>query len=114
MEKNNNNQIAIEIIRFAKIDKYNDDEFVEMIDKLEKDFHINQKGYIDTKLTRGKEAGSWIMIQHWDSLEEAREANKKFVQSPLTEKFRNSLDPQSVSLFFTDQTKFWEKESSFH
>lgn len=108
MNQNNSKNVVTEIAQFNTMGDYNDDDFIKIIDDLEKDFHMDQQGYIDTELIKGKEKNSWIMIQHWRTMDEAKESSKKFVQSPQTEKFRMALDPRSVSLYFTDQIKSWQ------
>ncbi|MCG8569961.1 MAG: hypothetical protein MJB14_07450, partial [Spirochaetes bacterium] len=96
-----------EIAQFKSVEEYSDEQFIELVDSLENNFHIQQKGYVDTELIKGKEKGDWIMIQHWRTMEEAKESSKKFAQSPATESFRNALDPKSVNLHFTNQIKTW-------
>ena len=98
-----NNNIVTEIVEFKLAKAMPEEDF------LEKNFHSKQKGFIDTELVRGKESGQWLMIQHWASLDDAKEVVKLMMQVPITEEFRQSLDPTTVKMSLLQQVKTWTK-----
>lgn len=102
-----NNTITTEIAEFKTVDGITDEHFFDIVNSLEIKYHMKQKGYIDTELIKGKEDKKWLLIQHWRNKEEAKEASKNFVNSSDTLEFRNSLEPKSVSLYFTEQLGKW-------
>ena len=104
----NKNNIATEILNVKTINGISDDDFIEIINNLDTKFLSNTKGYIDTELLKGKEEQSWIIIIHWRTIAEGNEAFKEFANSPLTEEYRKSIDPQSVGFHFTEQIKIWK------
>jgi hypothetical protein len=101
-------EIITEIATFKSTEDYSDDAFINIVNALENNFHVKQTGYIDTELIKGKEESQWMLIQHWRTMEAAKESSKAFVKSAATETFRNALDPRSVSLHFTKQIQTWK------
>lgn len=98
-----NSKTITEIASFNTISGTKELEFIEIVDALEKEFHMNQKGYIDSELIKGKEENQWIMIQHWETKNDAIESSRRMMQDEITEKFRNSLDSKSVKLSYLKQ-----------
>jgi len=96
-----------EIAEFTIIPSVNEDEFVEIVSQLEESFHSKQKGFIDTELLKANNNSDWIMIQHWESVEDAKNSSRLMMQVPVTEAFRCSLDPKSVKLRYLNQIKTW-------
>lgn len=104
-----NKSIVTEIVEFKLTRVMTDEEFIPIVDALEINFHSKQKGFIDTELVRGKESGQWLMIQHWESLDDAKEVVKMMMKIPITEEFRQSLDPTSVKMSLLYKVKTWTK-----
>lgn len=102
-------KIITEIASFNTISGIKESEFIEIVDALEKEFHMNQRGYIDSELVKGKEENQWIMIQHWETKNDALVSSRRMMQDEITEKFRNSLDPKSVKLSYLEQILKWCK-----
>ncbi|MGO0807232.1 hypothetical protein ACTPEF_25325, partial [Clostridioides difficile] len=42
--------------------------------------------------------GKWIMIQHWESIEDLKSASSKMFKDSSTEKFRKALKNQTVKM----------------
>lgn len=99
--------VCTEIAEFQVIPGISDEEFYSIVEFIEKNFHSKQKGFIGTEIVRGNEKYQWIMIQHWESVEEAKEASKKMMKEAITEDFRKALDPRSVKLRYLNQVKVW-------
>ncbi len=104
----NQNEIATEIVNIKTINGISDSELIKIINNLDTNFLSKTKGYIDTELIKGKEEQTWIVIIHWRTMEEGNEALKEFANSPLTEEYRNAIDPQNMSFHFTDQIWTWK------
>ena len=104
----NHNEKVTEIVSFKTINGISDNELISIINNLDTNFLSKTKSYIDTELIKGKEEQSWTIIIHWRTMAEATEVIKEFANSPLTEEYRNVLDPQSVNFHFTDQIQTWK------
>ncbi len=85
----------------------NKEEFVSIVDDLEKNFHSKQQGFIDTELLYDEENNLWMMIQHWETKEQLKAASKKMFSDKNAEVFVKSLDPKSVKMTILTQEKVW-------
>ena len=104
----NQNAIATEIVNFKTVNGISDTKLIEIINNLNSNFLSKTKCYINTELIKGREEQAWTIIIHWTTMAEATEVLKEFATSPLTEEYRNVLDPQSVRFHFTDQIQTWK------
>jgi len=102
-------EMITECVYFDSIDGLSDEDFISIVDRLEKDFHMRQSGIIDTELVRGKGPRQWLMIQHWESLDHATDASRKLMTDDTTEIFRRSLDPKTVRISYHEHAARWEK-----
>ncbi len=102
-------KIVIEIVEFRVLSGTQAEEFIKIVDSLERDFHSQQKGFISTELARGRENGCWIMIQHWECMDDAKQVIKLMMKTPITEEFRKVLDPTSVKMSLLEQVSVWDK-----
>lgn len=100
--------IVIEIVEFKLMSGVDEAAFIEIVNALEENFHSRQNGFISTELTKGKD-GQWIMIQHWNSMEDAKEVIKAMMKTPVTEDFRQVLDPKSVKMLLLEHVLTWSK-----
>ena len=73
-------------------------------------FHSQQKGLIDAELVKGKD-DKWAMIQHWESMDDVKEAIKLMMQESSTEEFRQVVDPKTVKISLLEQIKIWNKNT---
>lgn len=105
-----NKYMCTEIAEFQVISKVTDEEFIKIVEELEENYHSIQKGFIGTELVKGNEHCQWIMIQHWESIEEAREASKMMMKTPITESFRQALDPRTIKIRYLTHVKRWNKK----
>lgn len=101
------NRIITEIVEFKVFPNVSNESVIKNVDFIEINFHTKQKGFIDTELIKGKEEGNWIMIQHWKSLSEAKEASGKMTKSEFTKEFIKIIDKRSVKLQFLEQIQTW-------
>ena len=104
----NHNDKVTEIVSFKTINGISDNELIKIINNLDTNFLSKTKGYVDTELIKGNEEQTWIIIIHWRTMAEATEAIMEFTKSPLTEEYRNAIDPKSISFHFTDQIQTWK------
>lgn len=105
-----NNNVCTEIVEFQVVYGIADEEFIKIVEYLEVNFHSKQKGFIDTELVKVNEHSQWVMIQHWESIEEAKEASKMMMKIPVTETFRQALDPKTVKIRYLNYVKKWNKK----
>ncbi|MDB0438237.1 antibiotic biosynthesis monooxygenase [Clostridioides difficile] len=101
-------KIITEIVEFNVEEHLSKDEFVEIVNDLEINFHSVQLGFIDTELLYDEKNQKWIMIQHWDSIENLKSASSKMFKNTSTEKFRNVLKSQTVKMNIMAQIKSWK------
>ncbi len=100
--------IITEIVNLKTISGITDEEFIEIVNGLECEFHTKQEGFMNSELVKGNETDNWMIIQHWKSKEEASLASKKMFEEKTTERFRNALDPQNVKIMLLPQIKIWK------
>lgn len=98
-----------EIVKMKLVEGITRDEFVEIVDGLEKNFHSKQKGFMNTELLYHEEENEWYMVQHWTSKDELKEASKKIFSDKTAEAFVKSLEKQSVKMLVLPQIKVWGK-----
>lgn len=101
--------IITEIVKMKTVEGVSNEEFIKIVDGLEKEFHSKQKGFIDTELIYHEEEHEWYMIQHWESKDNLKEASKKMFIDENAEAFVKSLDKKSVKMFIFNQIKIWKK-----
>ena len=99
--------IATEIVTMKTVEGVDQSTFKSIVDELENNFHSKQAGFIDTELLYNDKADEWIMIQHWDNLDDMKAASKKMFDNPTTEPFVKSIDPKSVKILMLPQLGMW-------
>ncbi|MBP2633584.1 MAG: hypothetical protein H6Q70_4212 [Firmicutes bacterium] len=99
--------IITEIVRMKTVEGITKDEFIGVVDGLERNFHSRQKGFIDTELLYHDEENEWYMIQHWNSKDDLKEASKKIFIDKDAEDFVKSLDKQSVKMLILPRIATW-------
>jgi len=101
-------KVITEIVSFDIDESITNEVFKEIVDLLEINFHSQQSGYIDSELVKCKN-NSWIMIMHWESLEEVKNASKMLMKSKISERFRQAIIPSTVKMNYFEQVKKWTK-----
>ncbi|MBY2476735.1 antibiotic biosynthesis monooxygenase [Clostridioides difficile] len=101
-------KIITEIVEFSVEENLSKGEFIEIVNDLEMKFHSRQPGFIDTELLYDEKSQKWIMIQHWDSMEDLKNSSSKMFKDSLTEKFRKALKSQTVKMNIMPQLKSWK------
>ena len=99
-------KLITELVSFDIDKAISDENFKEIVDSVEIEFHMKQAGYIDSELVKGKN-NSWTMIMHWESLEEVKHASKLLMKSNLTTRFREAIIPSTVKMSYLEQIKKW-------
>lgn len=99
--------IITEIVNIATLEGVSKKDFIEIVAELETNFHSCQKGYIDSELSFNDKSYEWVMIQHWDSIENLKNSSAKMFQQKSTEKFRNSFHPKDIKINIYSQIKTW-------
>ena len=87
-----------EIVTMKSSEGVGKEEFIEILDELERGFHMRQSGYIDTELLYDDNDNTWIMIQHWESLEQTKAASKEMFRDSATERYRAAIDPKQIKI----------------
>ena len=100
--------IITEIVTMKLADNAVKDDFISIVDGLEKNFHSKQAGFIDTELIYDEKNDLWIMIQHWESMEQLKAASKKIFTESTAEAFVKSVDPKNVKMTIAPQLGVWK------
>ena len=82
---------TIEIVTFRLKDGVSEDAFIEETKKMERDFLGKLPGFIDRDTGRN-EKGEWIVVLHWERVEDAQASMDKFVAAPGTKAFTALID----------------------
>ena len=102
-------KVITEIVNLESKQEITEKYFTEIINKLEINFHSQQEGFIDTELLHGEGTNCWVMIQHWNSLEEMKKSSSAMFKDTATEEFRNSINPQNLQIKIYEQKGIWRK-----
>ena len=100
-------QIITEIVTMKTVERIRKDDFIRIVNGLEIDFHSKQEGFINSELLYNEKTDEWIIIQHWDCLDNLHSASKKMFNNPITELYVKSLDPKSVKILMLPQLGVW-------
>ena len=100
--------IITEVVTMKLAAQITQDEFISIVDGLEKDFHSKQPGFIDSELIHDQQADRWIMIQHWETMEQLKAASKKIFTDSAAQSFVKSLDPKNVKITIAPQLRAWK------
>lgn len=101
--------IITEIVTFKSSGEIPKEDFISIVDELEKCFHSQQPGFINTELLFDENAEEWIILQHWDSSDNQRAASTKIFRSKAAEKFVNAVIPTSVKMRILPRIMVWER-----
>lgn len=102
-------EMATEIVTMKTAEGINKEDFISIVDGLEKNYHSKQPGFIDTELLYDEKHDEWIMMQHWEDLELMQAASKKMFNNPVTASFVNALNPKSVKMTMLPQLGTWSR-----
>ena len=100
-------KIITEIVEFKILENISKEDFIKIVDMLETGYHLKQSGYMDTELAYDDKNNKWIVIQHWDSQENMRNASAKMFKEDSTKEFREVLIKESVNMSILFQLKTW-------
>ncbi|WP_312092457.1 hypothetical protein [Aminipila sp.] len=100
--------ITTELVTMKSTEGITKEEFITIVDGLEKNFHSKQSGLIDTELLYDEANCLWIMVQHWESAEQLKAASRKMFKDSAAETFVKSLKPESVKMTIAPQIKRWK------
>ena len=101
--------IITEIVTMKLEGNLTKNEFISIVDGLETNFHSKQPGFIDTELLYDEKNDVWIMIQHWQSAEQLKDAARKIFTDSAAEVFVKSVDPKSVKMVIAPQLGQWKQ-----
>lgn len=100
-------RMMTEIVRMKTAEGVVKEDFIKWVNELEVEFHAKKTGYIDSELMFDEKKDEWVMIQHWSSMVELKNASREMFEESITENFRNALDPKSVKMIIYNQVQTW-------
>ena len=101
--------LITEIVTFKSAEGIAKDDFIQIVDDLERNFHSLQPGFLDTELLYDENASEWIMLQHWGSMENMKAASARIFKDEASQEFVKSLISASVKMRILPQIKTWKK-----
>lgn len=102
--------IMTEIVKMKTVEGVTPEDFMKTVNKLELEFHLKQEGYVDTELLFDEKEDVWIMVQHWETLEDLKNASGKMFKENCTEAFRNAIDPKNIEIRVYPQLQTWHRK----
>ncbi len=99
--------IVTEVVTMKLMQDIKQEDFVHIVDNLEKEYHSKQPGFLDTELFYDERNDQWVMVQHWETEEQMKSASQKIFKDSTAEAFVKSLDPRNVKMIIGDQIKCW-------
>jgi len=99
--------IITEIVTMKLAVNITNDDFISIVDGLEKNFHSKQPGFIDSELIFDEQNDTWIMIQHWETAVQLKDAARKIFTDNAAKYFVKVLDPKSVKMTIAPQLGIW-------
>ena len=99
--------IVTEVVSFETQEGIGYNDFVKIVDMLECEFHSKQQGFIDTELLHDSKNGIWMMIQHWESKDDLKNASKKMFEDNVTKPFRKALNTKTIKISKYPQIQVW-------
>lgn len=99
--------ITAEIVTMKPVGGLTKEQFIDIVDHLEKEFHSKQEGFIDSELLYDEKNNVWYMIQHWESHDQLKTASKNIFIDSSAEIFVKSLEPKSVKMTILPQLSAW-------
>jgi len=101
-------QVMTEVVTMQLAVEMTKEQFVSIVNGLEKDFHSKQPGFIDSELIYDEKTNTWVMIQHWETMEGLKAASRRIFTDSAAEPFVKSLDPKSVKMTIAPQLGAWK------
>lgn len=99
-------RIATEYVEFKTVAGVGETEFIGIVDVLEQQFHSQKPGFISTELCKTGD-GSWVMLQHWATMADAKSVVGQMMRDPVTEGFRKVIDATTVKMKLMEQYMVW-------
>ena len=96
-----------EIVTMKTLNGISKEHVTRIVDDLEKNFHSKQPGFIDSELLYNDKTDEWIMIQHWNSIDNLKEASRKIFLDAASAEFIAALDKQNVKMLILPQVGIW-------
>lgn len=100
--------IVTEVVSFETQEGIGYNDFVKIVDMLECEFHSKQPGFVDTELLHDSKNGIWIMIQHWESMDDLKNASKKMFEESKTKPFCGALNTNTIKISTYPQIQVWK------
>ena len=100
--------IITELVFMKTLEGIKKENFIEIVDKLEENFHKPQAGFIDSELLYDEKNNEWIMVQHWKTLEQLKASSKQIFVAKEAKEFVQSLQPENVKMLILPQIRQWK------
>jgi quinol monooxygenase YgiN len=100
--------VITEFVKIETLQTTTDDQLISKAEIIIQ-FLQKQDGFIDTELLYDKKENTWIMIQHWASLEQMKASSANMFMDNATEAFRDAIEPKSISISVFPVLRTWSR-----
>lgn len=96
------NTVITELVMFRLLETATDEQLQQAVKDVFT-FHKAQDGFIDSKLVRSTDKGSYVFIQHYASMEHIEAVGPQIAKSPYFNRFKALVMPDSLTVSFYTQ-----------
>ena len=101
-------QFIVEITQFKLVDGVTEESFLQDATNVQKGFLEKQAGYAGTRQLLKGDAGEWVDIVYWESLENAQKAQEAAMGSKTCMPMFQKIDPSSIKMLHLEQVMVWK------
>jgi len=100
-------KIVVEIAQYKLIDGVNETTFLQDSKDAQKEFLDKQPGYIKRQLLKS-DSGKWTEIVYWESMSDARKAEKEVAKNIPNVPMFQKMDPKTLKISFIEQMQSFD------
>ena len=101
-------KFIVEITQFKLVDGVTEESFLQDATNVQKGFLEKQAGYAGTRQLLKGDAGEWVDIVYWESLENAQKAQEAAMGSKTCMPMFQKIDPSSIKMLHLEQVITWK------
>ena len=99
--------LTIELYEFSQIEGIDDESLLKAIYKAQSRFFKKQEGFINGVLLKAED--KWVNISYWNSMEEAKQAHKLFLDHSSCLPFIQMISPSTEKITYLQRIMSFKK-----
>lgn len=103
--------LTIEQYEFGTIDGIDEEALLKAINKAQSRFFTKQEGFLYAEILKGD--NKWIKVTYWNSPEEAKQAQKAFLDHSSCIPFIQMVSPSSIRTLYLERILRYKSQSFF-